>query len=129
MSAWIVSKDHIDCIVQAMIAEGLTTMDNATMVGRVLWRQNHHSVDYRYNEESDPSCWRGYRFRGIEAPLDDAIVLQQLWCYEYQSCEDPGWEHSPARVRTNQLATALRARGVQADGPWGIDHIEQAVSA
>lgn len=105
MSAWIVSKPHIDCLVQAMIVEGIVPMEQADETGQVLWEENVISVQYRYRGESrltlpgpieytDPAT---YKFTGVEAPLDDLIVWRQLDCYEYQTCEHEGWRQGYER--------------------------------
>lgn len=73
MSAWIVSKEHIDLIVSEGIrlearrvyigedgayeVERLT-YDNADEVGRVLWSECQRSVAYRYPNDKDGK-WPG----------------------------------------------------------------------
>lgn len=72
MSAWVVSKRHIDILVQSAIvgatdserdwlhvgqdfsywhdgARHKVTYKNASEVGQMLWNENHYSVDYRYS--------------------------------------------------------------------------------
>lgn len=137
MSAWIVSKAHIDCLVQAMVVEGIVPLDKATVTGRELWRENHRSINYRYNERQRTPA---YEFSGIEAPLDDWTVFKQISCYGYQTCERPDWEKSRSYRLTEKLAAVILARlGVTresvydhpgwADGPWGIDRIEEAIAS
>lgn len=130
MSAWIVTKAHIDCIVQQAIVEGLVSAGEATKVGRELWQENHDSVNYRYSE-SQPCP--AYRFEGIEAPLDPVIVLKQVDCYDYQSCEHPGWDSSEARRLINALRDRLEAKGadwhhLSPAAAWGIDSLLEAVA-
>lgn len=150
MSAWIVSKGHIDCLVQASIAERLTAPHEANETGRMLWQECFNSVVYRYPNDGDgerpgPRDFRDadvddYEFRGVEAPLDDAIVVWQIHCYDYQSCEHPEWETSDARELVLKLEAVIDARhaaegdswhynapSTQGWHPWGIDSIEQAV--
>ncbi len=143
MSAWIVEKGHIDCLVQAMIAEDIVTMDRATDVGRVLWHENHLSIEARYGDEPNTP---EYTFRGIEAPLDDLIVWRQLACYSYQTCEHARWgdPSTPARSFHDALEMVYKLRydcesshelerrtaaeqGVRLDLPWGITDIEEAI--
>ena len=131
MSCFIVDKGTIDTIVQAMIAEGLCPAHNGSMVGRVLLRQNVYAYTKRYQGETTAEMMgdvRQYRFRGIEAPLDPAIVLQQVRCYQYQCIDDPIFEQSPARALVAELARALGERGVKAAGPWGVADIAEAVA-
>lgn len=135
MSAWIVSKGHIDCLVQALIVEGIVPMSEATPAGQLLWEENYRSVNCRYSEsEACPE----YVFEGVEAPLDDAIVWRQLDCYDYQTCEHAAWGDpgNPARKLHDALEAVYRARhGVESshdlprDGmPWGITTIAEAVA-
>jgi len=142
MSAWLVSKSHIDMIVQAAMVEGLAD-GNADELGRMLWRENHLSLAARYGDPvPDPV---EYTFAGVEAPLDDFVVYRNLGCYSYQSCEHDGWNDSEACQLIQALETTLELRhagqGVDftRDGgpyatiggrrlPWGIDDLMQAVA-
>lgn len=135
MSAWIVTPGHINTLVQAMAAEGIIPLTEATEVGRMLWDENHRSVNYRYRETTPTP---DYSFEGIEARLDDTVVGVQVACYEYQSCEHPGWETSRARELCSLLADAICARNgwESADdapgwdrAPWGVESIIEAVAA
>jgi hypothetical protein len=138
MSAWIVSKAHIDGLVQAAIVEQLVKVEHATSVGQDAWRENCESVAYRYSEPLDP-CWKDYRFAGIEAPLDDAVVMHAISCFDYQSCEHPGWETSLAHDLFGHEGSLGKVIVARHDGdenyrswgnrdlPWGVDHIEQYV--
>ena len=133
MSCWIVEKGHIDCLVQALVNEGQCPIANASMVGRTLWRQNVYSHQARYPQAGDERAGamgdiRHYKFRGNEAPLDPAIVLQQVHCYQYQSSDHPHWRDSPAFALMAQLEDTLVNRGIDPAGPWGISDIDQAVA-
>lgn len=143
MSAWIVSKAHVDVLVQAGINEGLVLLSpgTPTAVGRMLWTENHVSVNYRYDETTEVP---NYEFRGVEAPLDDVAVIKAISCAEYQSCEHAAWEESEACRYLDNLSERIATRlGVSRDdlfewarsdhdrwtaAPWGIDCIEQAVA-
>lgn len=137
MSAWIVSKGHIDCLVQAMITEGLATFAEADELGQMLWHENHLSIEARYGDEPNTP---DYAYTGVEAPLDDLIVFKQARCYDYQTCEHAGWESSRARQLIDALCKAIAERnGTTEDAmydlpgwnsaPWGIESIEQAIAA
>lgn len=128
MSAWIVSKAHIDCLVQSLVTEGIIEMEAADRVGRDLWRENHRSVNFRYGEKTrTPS----YRFEGVESPLDDDVVHKQVRCYNYQTCEHGGYEASRSYRLVTQLGKILTARRgtdeMSDAAPWGIDRLEQAL--
>lgn len=144
MSAWIVSKAHIDTLVQALIAEGIIAMGEATETGRMLWHENHLSIQARYGDEPNTP---EYVFEGIEAPLEEFVVLNAIGCYDYQTCEHGGWPDSRAyelasdngllaavlldRLGMNWAAVSEASRAWEkATGreiPWGIDDIHQAV--
>ena len=133
MSAWIVSKGHIDVLVQALIVEGLIRPDQASEYGQLLWKENHHSVDVRYREENEVPV---YEFSGIEAPLADGAVHHAIRCYHYQCMEWEGFEDEPGMRFILELERIIDERH-PADGdgdrfggedwPWGFDSIEQAV--
>jgi hypothetical protein len=60
----------------------------------VLLAENRRSVNHRYagDEYEEP-----YVFTEITGRLDPVAILKAISCYEYQSCEHPGWEASEAR--------------------------------
>jgi hypothetical protein len=131
VSCFVVDHGTIDTIVQGMITEGLCPPHNGSMVGRVLLRQNVYAYTKRYQDVTTAEMMgsaRQYRFRGIEAPLDPAIVLQQVKCYQYQCIDDPIFEQSPARALVVELARTLEERGVSAAGPWGVADITEAIA-
>ena len=126
MSAWLVTKDHIDCLVQSLFVAGLIEPDQTNQIGAELWLENHRSLNDRYGDPVPEKL--EYAFTGIEAPLDPAIVLKLLDCYNYQ-CGNK-WGSSLAIELMELLHEKLIAQdGVdrQVDGLWGIDRLEQAV--
>lgn len=150
MSAWTVDKGHIDMLVQSMIDEGIIVAEVADEVGKKLWTENFRSVNYRYRgRKRRPS----YCFTPASGPLEEAIVLLNIGCYEYQTCEHPEWDASQAHHWMRCLTAAIVHRmGIDSiplagerDGdtavwhytrtweksngkiPWGITNIEQAV--
>jgi hypothetical protein len=125
MSAFIVSDYHIGQLVNAAItppsdaahighfgrfyfyhggASYDVNHDTATAIGQALVNQNYASVNYRYNE-SDPADRFTY-VRGLPR-LTIVQVLKAIHCYEYQSCEDGGWEVSMAKAFCDALTTRL----------------------
>ena len=85
-------------------------LDNADEFGAMLMRENIASVQYRYNdtEYADlpgpnitpfASEYEYRRFANFCGHEMDTItqVFAALRCYEYQSCEHPGWETSQAK--------------------------------
>jgi hypothetical protein len=62
MSAFLVTKEHIDALVTAGLAEQLEWGENgryrlspetATAIGKMLWQANEASVRERYEERAD----------------------------------------------------------------------------
>ncbi len=110
MSAYVVSKHHIDAIVTAWVALGIRHRDSrsrsedADKVGAMLWHENLESVRYRYGY-ADPDLpgatveeytWTRVRMPDGEWSVVIARILKLLDCYAYQSCEHPGWAESQA---------------------------------
>lgn len=130
MSAWIVSKKHIDYMVTAMVAHGLSTRAGADDLGRLLWKENLKSVAYRYPDDGDgdrpgPNDFRdgdvdAYVYE--ETPLlKGGALAKTLACYAYQSCEHPEWEDSLAASLVKQLRKQLGNVPYDDDDatPWG----------
>ncbi|HUZ55086.1 MAG TPA: hypothetical protein VMU94_21490 [Streptosporangiaceae bacterium] len=69
----------------------------------VLLAENRRSVNHRY---ADDEYQAPYVFTEITGHLDPIAILKAISCYEYQSCEHPGWEASEAR----SFCEALRRR-------------------
>ena len=69
-----------------------------------------------FNFKKDPSSiWPRER-------VSPGFALKQIQCFEYQSCELPGWEQSEAFAFLSALRDRLARRvdGYQ-EAPWGID--------
>lgn len=113
MSAWIVSKKHIDALVTALLDFGLVSCElhsdckgtkeigdeclkydvqpHATALGKMLWLENHRSVNFRYSRrERAPK----YVYERVE--LDAIALIKQIDCYGYQSMEHKAWDKSKA---------------------------------
>lgn len=129
MSAWIVSKSHIDYIVTAVIRAELST-DTPDEIGRVLWRENLASVAYRYPRDGDGERPGPVGFRDAdvdtytyqETPeLTPGGLAKTVGCYTYQSCEHPSWEDSEAYALTAKLKAGLGDVAYDDNVPWGWD--------
>lgn len=127
MSAWIVSKQHIDHIVTAVIRAELSdrTPDD---IGRMLWGECLASVKYRYprarsGHRPGPAGFKDSdigRYTWAEtAELTPGGLAKTLGCYQYQSCEHPGWDGSEAEVITSKLRDALGDVEYDDRVPWG----------
>ena len=125
MSAWIVSKKHIDVLVAAA---DLPTQAERNELGQLLWDENHKSVNYRYTEQRPTPR---YTFTAPPAPLNTPTILKQINCLDYQSCEHEGWGSSKAfawlkkleemLVPANQTAAQMEATPEYNKAPWGIE--------
>ena len=148
MSAWIVTHAHIDVLVLAGVQLGVPydSEDPAPVGPRVLaragadlWAENHHSVNCRYGEDSEPPA---YPPPTAEVVLDPVAVVKAVDCFAYQSCEHAGWDTSRAADYCARLRVAAMAglplesgdpggRGYPIGydcAPWGIDHLAQAAA-
>lgn len=117
MSAFILGTDHIDYLVSAAVDAGThqsgfgiywdgerVEWHNADVVGAALLRENIASVSHRYADNGTGSLPgpipnpvpEDYVYLPF-LKVDAAQVLKALDCYEYQSCEHPGWNDSEAR--------------------------------
>lgn len=120
MSAWIVSRDHLDLLITAAVAWGLTTTDEADDIGRTLWRENLASVAYRYPDDRDgtrpaPEDFRDrhvdtYQYRPYPGRVDPEVVAAAAASLGYQSCEHPEWPDSIACRWVHQLHAAATVR-------------------
>lgn len=131
MSAWIVSRAHIDVLVQALTADAGLTPGTPDEIGRELWAENLASVAYRYPRDTDgdrpgPLEFRDsdvetYTYREPAKVIPDAGILMAVDCYTYQSCEHPGWNKS----RAVKWMDTLKMRHATAESldkyPWGFD--------
>jgi hypothetical protein len=139
MSAFIVSKGHIDYMVTTaelddslidnLAEQGVVGPDE---IGAMFLRENIASVSYRYPGEDLESLPgpiqitrpEEYRFKRSPSrgPVDLIVALKAIHCYVYQSCEHPGWDASLAKRACDKLEASLirRLPGYE-EAPWGID--------
>lgn len=113
-------------IIHAQERHRELTPESADRVGEMLLTQNERSYDHRYDGQ-DRQIRLGYHYegRGVYAQMLGRYpdgwrwsrvmvapvgVLKAISCYEYQACEDPGWERSEARA----FCDALRRRAIHA---------------
>src|ERR1019366_7958726 len=121
MSAFLVDEIHINLIVTAAIDLGLVTNlppandgvtiteANAEAFGRMLWAENARSVGYRY------------------PPLTPHAAAKIIAAYNYQACETPDYDETPAAYAVAAFApllpvyTGANERPEFARIPWGVD--------
>lgn len=148
MSAWVVSKAHINAMVHAGLhvqyrpmhwypkgKEGSSSLTdfNASEVGQMLLDECVKSVCYRY-DDSEVTDLPGptnaewlipFQYKHLINPPTLVEVLKMISCYEYQSCEHPEWEDSEAHCfcRALRKCTISRLPGYE-EAPWGWDKVE-----
>jgi hypothetical protein len=122
VSAWIVSKDHIDAIVTADLGDPYREARDPASIGRMLWAENVRSVSYRYEGRYDVDNPDVAAYEFERWGLPPVVVLKALDCYEYQSCETPGWKRSPSFEFCDRLRRSLISRLPGYDAaPWGLE--------
>jgi len=127
MSAWIVSHHHVNLILSAAIERGFTARlapDGPTLAvsaataaafGHMLLEENIRSVAHRYGYEGTA------RHQDALAPLAD-YAFHALLCYDYQACEAPGYDTSPAGTFARELLDITFHEPFDAeDDRWGYD--------
>lgn len=124
MSAWIVSRAHIDALVQGLSRRELVDGKSPDEVGRILWEQNRRSVIAHYDRcpELSEEAVAAYRYRVPSVEISKGWLLTAVRCYCYQSCETDDWDQTTACAWIRALGEALRAEGTSLDdGPWGLE--------
>lgn len=132
MSAWMVSKAHIDALVRLNLEGPSDSSDTgpwdppnamlADNLGIALWRENIESLEYLYGEATDMLGEVPLYHYETGRSLTCAEAFKALFCYRYQSDNHKGWEGSAAEVVVTSLIEAV-AHCVPgyAEAPWGID--------
>lgn len=150
MSAWMVSKKHIDTLVQLALYGPAELPANQTWyvprlaggrsvtadaLGELLTKENLASIHSRYpdtltNPDNTPGPHEHYWLVPYVFPdalhigkhLTAVAGIKAIVCYEYQSCEHSEWEESEARKFCSALKDSLinYLPGYGA-APWGID--------
>jgi hypothetical protein len=100
--------------------------ENAGTWGATLLAENRRSVNHRYAEDEIESP---YVFSPILGHLSAVAILKAIDCYEYQSCEHPGWESSEAYDFCQALrANMIRALPGYSDAAYEINDPSEATS-
>jgi hypothetical protein len=146
MSAWVVTKHHIDLLVSAAIEQEvlikldnlavpqMATEQNAQALGAMLWAENIRSVVYRYSlsgtdeekqYQQDLNQYQFCRYEGIRP----SAIAAALACFNYQACECPDYEGTTAACFVRQLRASVgeHPKGYDRE-PWGFDSEAQVVA-
>lgn len=144
MSAWIVHRHHINALCY-LAAHGATDSEGEWQygghfsyyhdgkrhevarvpgpeldeLGRMLWVENHESINYLYGGDGEPEEFRYSRPTRRPTTIEG---LKIVGCFAYQSCEHDGWNTSQAKAFCDALHHALvdSAPGYD-NAPWGWD--------
>jgi len=139
MSAWIVSKKHIDALVTwatdnnlivSYKGENFPVKGDLDRIGQSLWNENFCSVNSRYSENNATP-----KYTFTPHVVSDMVIFKNIGCYNYQTCEHAGYEDSFAFAFVEAVMDELDKRGYnhtrikmitslsnQYDKtPWGID--------
>lgn len=154
MSAFVVHPAHIDVILSTAIngpsssrkrgewdppwaaelmgRQAPLNRKNASRAGAALLAECIRSVRHRY-PDSDPNRLPGpiptpdpaqYEWTDFGSALTIAEAFKAIACYEYQSCEHPGWSGSGAEAFCHRLRSALGEAlpGYEAaPWEWGVE--------
>ena len=140
MSAWVVYPDHVSYLVACALdlaLDGFLTFGNGKVLrphtkdetGQLLMNENVRSLRYRYDCDTfdelpgpvDKTGIRDYQHIALDLPFDPIVLLKQLDCYAYQSCECPDWSQTDAHAFF-QVVRAL----AEAKLPPSQRHYEQS---
>lgn len=114
MSAYIVSDETINCIVNGMIDYGIITTSSAQEKAEELLALNVASVNSLYRESRKP---RRIVFKpGKYTPAE---IMGCINCYQYQSCEIAGFRDIPSYYYTDWLKGRIIDK-LLPDQPWGL---------
>lgn len=110
----------------------LDSRQDPDLAGQMLWRECYLSVTDRYPDH-ETSGLPGpcdfsvadiltYTFKRPSKRLTAIEALKAIACYEYQSCEHPGWKDSAAYLFCRHLQSSLIATLPGWDeASWEID--------
>lgn len=125
MSAFVLPASHINALVAYGFKAGHS---DPTADGAMLMRENIASVAYRYQDSADlpgpiptPDP-EAYTFSRPARALTAVEAIKAANCYEYQSCEHPGWKTGQAKKWIDNLRNvAISNLPGYAEAAWEID--------
>ena len=120
MSAWIVSKYHIDAILTAykQWSPDKPDFDALDALGQKLTNENYKSVNHRYDTDEAPPK---YEFK-LTAPHNPLQIVKAAHCLDYQSCEHAGWKRSKAKKFLERMVHIAVSRHPEYEkSEWGME--------
>ena len=101
MSAFLVTNDTIDLIVQAAYKYKVVNKRQRTLFGQQLWQANQQSMHEKYPNEAEPTyllARNAYSsFTPFPRKLKRAAVSGAIACFGYQACESMSWPTSEVK--------------------------------
>lgn len=94
-------------VVAALELRNELTYETVDRVGQMLVDENYKSVNFRYDENSEPIPYTYKQFPLVKYEISPANLLGLLDNYEYQTCEHPEWQKSEAHKFVNCLRRAI----------------------
>ena len=105
MSAFTVSKEHIDSMVYALDLDGkMRDQETRNIIGQILWDENYKSVNARYSGKDEAPK---YVFTTPEKPYSLYEAYKNCRCYNYQSCESENYNTTHACVINEVIMTTI----------------------
>ncbi len=104
MSAFMVSNNTIDLIVQAAFKSKVISKRSRSVFGQALITVNDIAMTQRYGSSHTPwtvEAIQDYRFTAFPRKYKRAAVHGALSCFEYQASEWAGWGDSEVRRLLN----------------------------
>ena len=101
MSAFLVTNDTIDLIVQAAYKYRVIAKRQRTMFGQQLWQANQQSLHEQYPSESEPTysnaLWAYSSFTPFPRKLRRTAISGAIACFGYQSSDSQSWATSEVK--------------------------------
>lgn len=139
MSAYVVNDKTINVIASGFVDFGIEyrnqenkilncgsvygAMIDLHKVGQIistdLLKANYDSVNYRYNENTEPCK---IKFEKVAYNLGE--LLGCIKCFNYQACEVENWEDSLIYKDLQCLKNAILEKAIKQLGfniPWGVE--------
>lgn len=94
----------------------------APQVAKILRYENVRSLEARYGAQNaiEMGANAPYRYRPVTIDIRPELVLQQIRCLSYQSCETSDWEDTLAHAILEAIEHEA-IREITAGQPWTLD--------
>lgn len=126
MSAFIVSTDCVNVIINAAIVAGMAKPAAANDLGKAFFAMNTAAVNDLYAARHGRQ--RAPRFTHVPAApeaFNASAALKSLRAYTYQACDAHAWDGSLAKMACTALEAWLVSKGADPKSaayeaaPWG----------